>query len=110
MKTEYKNGYTLVTSNEDTFIDFFTNFTKNHENLKEKHLIIKILDNFKSTKENILLFLKYAEYHQLNGTSFVVVCKHITIDDFPEIFNITPTIVEAEDIIEMENIQRDLGF
>jgi hypothetical protein len=34
----------------------------------------------------------------------------VNVDDFPETFNIVPTLVEAEDVIEMENIQRDLGF
>ena len=32
------------------------------------------------------------------------------MDDFPEDFNIVPTLIEAEDIIEMENMERELGF
>ena len=32
------------------------------------------------------------------------------MDDFPDNFNIVPTLQEAEDVIEMENIERDLGF
>ena len=32
------------------------------------------------------------------------------MDDFPEYFNIVPTLIEAEDIIEMEAMERELGF
>ena len=32
------------------------------------------------------------------------------MDDYPEDFNIVPTLIEAEDIIEMENMERELGF
>jgi len=44
------------------------------------------------------------------GKSFVIIQKRINIDDFPEILNITPTLQEAKDILEMEAIERDLGF
>ncbi len=110
MKIEDKTSYILISSEENTFSTFMSIFEKEHFNYEEKHLIIKISDKFNSSKENILLFLRYAYEHQKNGTSFVIVLKDVTIDDFPETFNITPTLVEAEDVIEMENIQRDLGF
>lgn len=105
-----KTNYTLVTSNEKTFSDFFENFENEHVNLIKKNLIVVISEDFNPSNKNILLFLKYAEEHQNNGTSFVVISKDVTIDDFPETFNIVPTLVEAEDVIEMEDIQRDLGF
>jgi hypothetical protein len=45
-----------------------------------------------------------------NGTSFVIISRSFNVDDFPDTFNIVPTIEEAEDIIEMEAIERELGF
>ena len=36
--------------------------------------------------------------------------EEIDIDDFPESINIVPTLQEAKDIMEMEAIERDLGF
>lgn len=105
-----KTDYTLITSEEKTFSNFLENFDNEYLNLTGKNLIIIISEEFNASNKNILLFLKYAEQHQNNGTSFVVVSKDVTIDDFPDTFNIVPTLVEAEDVIEMENIQRDLGF
>ncbi|WGH76529.1 hypothetical protein P8625_05050 [Tenacibaculum tangerinum] len=110
MNVTEKSAYTLITSNEENFFDFVKNFREAYVNYKDKNLIIEISENFKVSNENILLFLEYAHKHQNNGISFVVVSRDVTIDDFPEDFNIVPTLVEAEDVVEMEDIQRDLGF
>jgi hypothetical protein len=42
--------------------------------------------------------------------SFVIVVNGIDADKVPDEIVTVPTISEAEDIIEMENIERDLGF
>lgn len=105
-----KTDYTLIASDEKTLSSFIENFENEYVNLTGKNLIIVISEEFNASNKNILLFLNYAHEHQDNGTSFVVVSKDVNIDDFPETFNIVPTLVEAEDVIEMENIQRDLGF
>ncbi|WP_271406869.1 hypothetical protein [Tenacibaculum soleae] len=110
MNIEEKSNYVLINSDVEFFSDFMLNFEKEHVNYKEKHLVVKISENFNASKENILLFLDYAHEHQKNGTSFVIVLKDVNIDDFPEDLNIVPTLIEAQDVIEMENIQRDLGF
>ncbi|CAM1367601.1 conserved hypothetical protein [Tenacibaculum sediminilitoris] len=110
MNIIHKTDYTLITSDEKTFSNFIESFNDEYLNLTGKNLIIQISEDFNASNEKILLFLKYAHEHQNNGTSFVVVSKGVNIDDFPETFNIVPTLVEAEDVIEMEKIQRDLGF
>ncbi|CAM1357517.1 MULTISPECIES: hypothetical protein [Tenacibaculum] len=105
-----KNNYNLISSNESSFEIFIENFDENYTNLKGKHLIVEISPKNNFTEKNILVFLKYADLQQQSGTSFVVICNEVNVDNFPEFFNIVPTLVEAEDIIEMEDIQRDLGF
>jgi hypothetical protein len=40
----------------------------------------------------------------------VIVSDTISYDNAPEELSITPTIQEAHDIIEMEEIERDLDF
>ena len=110
MKTEHKKAYTLITSDENSFSKFLESFEKEYVTLTGKNLILIISEQFNASNKNILLFLKYAHEHQNNGMSFVVVSKDVDIDEFPETFNIVPTLIEAEDVIEMEDIQRDLGF
>lgn len=110
MKVTHKENYTLITPETTSFTDFLSNFEENHQNLAENHLILQISESLNTTEKDILVFLKYANLHQQNGTSFVVICTNVDIDDFPENFNIVPTLTEAEDVIDMENMQRDLGF
>ena len=54
--------------------------------------------------------MKIAEQKKENGTSFVVLNSSVNADDFDENLNIVPTLQEAQDILEMENIERELGF
>ena len=42
--------------------------------------------------------------------TFVNVSEGINLDDIPEEMVVVPTLQEAQDIIEIENIERDLGF
>jgi len=103
-------NYTLVTSDENTFTDFYTDFTKKQTSLETAHLIVQLSDNLNTSKEEILLFLSVAAQHKKNATSFVLIIDNVSIDDFPEDFNIVPTLEEAADIVEMEAIERELGF
>ncbi|HAT63224.1 MAG TPA: ribonuclease Z, partial [Flavobacteriaceae bacterium] len=41
---------------------------------------------------------------------FVIVNNAINPDDIPDEMIVVPTLQEAADIIEMEEIERDLGF
>ena len=42
--------------------------------------------------------------------SFVIVFDGLNFDDVPDEIIIVPTLEEAKDVIEMENIEKDLGF
>jgi uncharacterized protein YecE (DUF72 family) len=108
MQTEKKSSYTLITSNENSFSEFYTAFLE--KGITKDHIIIQFSDAFNITKKNLSLFLDFARSNKENGTSFVVVTTEVDIDDFPETFNIVPTLSEAEDILEMEAIERELGF
>lgn len=110
MITDKQNDYILISSDENTYKDFYQNFEEKHADLQENHLIIELSDKFNIVEKDILLFLKYSELHQQNGTTFVIVYSNVDIDELPDSFNVVPTLQEAEDVLEMENIERDLGF
>ncbi|MCG1037012.1 hypothetical protein [Polaribacter sargassicola] len=110
MQIDKKETYTLINSDENSFSDFYNSFLIEEKKLTKEHLIIHISNNINISNEEFLLFLNIAEEKKQNGTSFVVIYNNINIDDFPENFNITPTLQEAIDIIDMENMERELGF
>lgn len=110
MRIDKKETYTLISSKSSSFANFLLNFEKEHPKLEKEHLIIQFSEELNIVDKDIFVFLAYAELHQQNGTTFVVIFKNVDLDMFPETFNIVPTLQEAEDVLEMENIQRDLGF
>lgn len=110
MQIEKKSNYRLLTSNTNSFLDFYNEFVSIEEETKKENIIIKISETINTTKEDLSLFLNVAKSKKENGTSFVIISRNVNIDDFPDTFNIVPTIEEAEDIIEMEAIERELGF
>lgn len=110
MKIEQKKGYKLIVTDDVSFENFFSSFQEKYETLTKNHIIIKISDKISIENKDIFVLLSYADSHKENNMTFVIVCKRLDVDKFPETFNIVPTIQEAEDVLEMENIQRDLGF
>jgi hypothetical protein len=110
MLIEKKEKYTLISSDENPFSEFYNAFSKKENGLDKENLILHIFNKINISKDDYLLLLSVTQQQKENGTSFVMVYNTINIDDFPENFNIVPTLIEAEDIIEMEAMERELGF
>jgi len=104
MEVSEKNHYTLVKLQESSFDEFEKRFTEINSN----HIIVTLSEDLNMSKKNISFFLETAKIQKINNKSFVVVKSGIDIDEIPELLNITPTLGEAEDILEMESIERDL--
>lgn len=77
---------------------------------EQDHLVIDLLEVTPLALEDLLLLLKLSTYHRSTKHSFVIVSTAIDIDDIPDELVVVPTLQEAADIIEMEAIERDLGF
>lgn len=110
MQIEKKETFTIITTDENTFSEFYNSFLIEEKKRQKENIIIQVSDNINITNEDFLLFLKIAEQKKINGTSFVVIYTNIDVDNFPDSFNIVPTLQEAEDVIEMEAMERELGF
>jgi len=110
MNIKNKKSYILISSDENSFSEFYGLFLDKVANYNKQHIVLKISDKINATKEDFLLFLDIATKKKKEKTSFVIVSDTLNMDDFPEYFNIVPTLIEAEDIIEMEAMERELGF
>ena len=110
MQIKEATNYTLISSDEDSFKEFQKSVFKKINDFDKNHLILQISEELNIDKKDFLLFLKIAEQKKENGTSFVVLNSSVNPDDFAENLNIVPTLQEAEDILEMETIERELGF
>ena len=104
MKVSEKNQYTLIKLQESSLIEFKTRF----DEINSNHTIVILSEDFNMNEKNISFFLEVTKIQKTNNKSFVVVKNGIDIDKISELLNITPTLIEAEDILEMEAIERDL--
>lgn len=110
MKIQKIKNYTTIIPDENSIEEFYLNFKNQYSEIAENHLILNFL-SFKSIiRENITSFIEISKKHKKNNSSFIIVNDVLDIDAFPEDFNIVPTLLEAEDVLEMENIERELGF
>ena len=104
MKVSEKNQYTLIKLQESSLIEF----KKRFDEINSNHIIVILSEDFNMNEKNISFFLEVTKIQKTNNKSFVVVKNGIDIDKISELLNITPTLVEDEDILEMEAIERDL--
>ncbi len=112
MKVKTQGNTVIIQETEGEDINLFLEkITHQYSSYKEANLIVDISKKKDATNKDVLLFSKLSALHKKGKKSFVVIMN----EDFD--FNsatdkvlIVPTLQEAYDIIEMEEIERDLGF
>ena len=110
MNIDKTSKYTRIHCTEKRIQDFIIKLDSEIKKFEKEHLIITFSEEINSSTRDYLLFLDIASKKRLQKTSFVIVQKIDNSDDFPENFNIAPTLTEAEDIVDMESMERELGF
>ncbi|MEP2239291.1 MAG: ribonuclease Z [Maribacter sp.] len=101
----------IIVSQEEISIErFLENLDKKYDKLKNDNLVLDLLSFSELTPYNVISFLEIARKHKENEQSFVLVSNKVSYDDVPEEINLVPTLQEARDIVEMEEIERDLGI
>lgn len=110
MKVEEK-GHTVIIKdtqgNLETFLEKVNNDYNSH---KDKNIVLDLTQYNDVTLEVILSFLPLSNKHRKSKKSFVMVSNDVDFNDMPDEMVVVPTLLEAHDIIEMEEIERDLGF
>ncbi|PCH77393.1 MAG: ribonuclease Z [Flavobacteriaceae bacterium] len=102
--------HTSISPCETSIQEFHSELVKKQGDFKNQHLIIDLYKKNNVTIEELLLFLGISSQIKDNGMSFVIVSKEIFMDKLPEELIVVPTFIEAEDILQMEAIERELGF
>ena len=104
-----KEGNTTVVFQENVSLEkFVQNFREAYPRLKNDHLILNLFSFGKLTTSDVLEFLELSNEHRARGKSFVLVTNAISYEHVPDEISLVPTLKEARDVIEMEEIERDL--
>ena len=110
MKTSRKENYLLITNDGGSITEFASDLTKHHSDFNSENLVLDLSNETNVSTENILGFLEISNVHREENRSFILVSNAVGIDELPEELIVVPTLQEAEDMIQMDEIQRDLGF
>lgn len=106
-----KKGTTTTVFQENISLnDFLENLNGGYPNIKNDNIIVNLFSFSKLATGDILEFLDLSNSHRETGKSFVLVTNKVTYDQVPDQITVVPTLEEAVDIIEMEEIERDLGL
>ncbi len=111
MKIENHDNFVVLEDEKDDIVDF-ASFIESQvpRKYKGQNVVLNLLKYTKFSLQDLLLFVKTNNLHRKTKQSFVFVNNSIDIEVVPYEMIVVPTLQEAEDIIEMEEIERDLGF
>ena len=105
------DGTTTIVFQENTSLAKFLDSLKGgYPKIKNDNIIINLFSFSKLSANDLLEFLELSNWHRENQKSFVLVTDKVSYDKIPDAICVVPTIQEARDIIEMEEIERDLGL
>ena len=110
MKVEHKGHITIIKDTQGNLNSFLEKVTHEHNSYKNQNLILDITSDKNVTIKDIKLFSGLSKTHNKGKKSFVIVTEGIDFNDVPAKLIVVPTLLEACDIIDMEEIERDLGF
>lgn len=106
-----QNGNTsIITREKATVIELVKKLQALYPKFKNNNVIVVLTTLNKLGLQDITEFLEISNTHRTSKQSFVVVSGIINLENIPDEIVVVPTIKEAYDIIEMEEMERDLGF
>lgn len=100
----------IISQENPSIAVFLDSLEKEYPKFKNDNLVLDLLSFTKLTPYNVLSFLELSRKHTKNKKSFVLVSDQVSYNDVPEEINLVPTLHEARDIVEMEEMERDLGL
>lgn len=110
MKVEQKGHTTTIRNTQSNTADFYQKLNEQYNSYKSQNLIIDLSFDKAITMTDVKLFLEMTKAHKKEKKSLVLVVNDINLNDISAKLTVVPTLLEAHDIIEMEEIERDLGF
>lgn len=93
-----------------SLLKFVENLNQGYDKISKDHIVVNLFSFSRLTSDDLLEFLDLSRKHKKENKSFVLVTDKVDYDDVPDEISLAPTLQEAMDIIEMEDIERDLDL
>ncbi|MFI0431406.1 ribonuclease Z [Mariniflexile sp. HMF6888] len=100
----------IITQEKATIVELVKKIQALYPKFKNNNIIVALSYLNALGLQDIVEFLELSNTHRATKHSFIIVTDKIDLDMVPDEIVVVPTIQEAYDIIEMEEMERDLGF
>ncbi|MCX7548324.1 ribonuclease Z [Xanthomarina sp. F1114] len=110
MIIDKEGNITIITQEKASVIELVKKLDVVYKRYKNDNIIVALTSLKPLSVQDIVEFLQLSNTHRNSKNSFVVVSDKVNLDEMPDEIVVVPTLQEAYDVIEMEEMERDLGF
>lgn len=110
MKVDQKGHTVTIKNTQGDFNGFVEKVTQQFKTFEKHNIIIDLLADSDLSEKELKLFLPLSKQQKKAKKSFVIVASDLDFNAISDKLTVVPSLLEAHDIIEMEEIERDLGF
>lgn len=110
MKVEQKGHTVILKDTQGDLVSFLLKVTNEYKTFQKSNIIIDIRLHEELSVKDVDSFLPLSKTHKKSKKSFIIVVSEIDFNAVSDKLAVVRSLQEAHDIIEMEEIERDLGF
>jgi UDP-N-acetylglucosamine 2-epimerase len=110
MILDQNGNISIITQEKATVIELVKKIQALYPKFKNNNIIVNLTGLNSVSKQDIVEFLDLSKTHKSKKRSFVIVTDKIGLDEDLDEIVVVPKLQEAYDLIEMEEMERDLGF
>lgn len=110
MKVDQKGHTTYIKDTQGDLASFLGKVTHEYKTFEKQNIIIDIKAYKSLSVKEVNSFLPLSKLHKKAKKSFVIVAQEMDFNAISDKLAVVRSLQEAQDIIEMEEIERDLGF
>lgn len=110
MKVDQKAHTITIRDTQGDVTSFLMKVTHQYKSFENHNLIIDLLQYKELSIDDIKLFMPLSKQHKKAKKSFIIVASDFDYNAVPSKLTVVPSLLEANDIISIEEIERDLGF
>ena len=110
MKVEQKGHTVTIKDTQGDLVSFRLKLTHEYKTFQKHNIIVDVRPHKSLSTAEIDSFLPLSKTHRKSKKSFILVTPEIDFNAVSHKLAVVRSLQEAHDIIDMEEIERDLGF
>jgi hypothetical protein len=110
MKVDKKGHTTCIKDTQGDLIAFLEKVTQEYKTFEKQNIIIDLQAYDFLLVKDISSFLPLSKAHKKGKKSFIILTQEMDFNAISDKLDVVRSLQEAHDMIEMDEIERDLGF